>query len=68
MSAEDDEEAGLVDMVTAPYRSRADEEMTIIGLLYGAGLALIVLPLLPFIIALWAVSAILDAMTAKSGH
>lgn len=65
MSAEDDE-APLLRMVTAPYRSRADEEMTLIGLLYGLGLVLILLPLLPFIVILWAVGAIREAMTAQS--
>jgi uncharacterized membrane protein len=68
MSAEDDDEASLVHMVTAPYRSRADGEMTIIGLLYGVGLVFVMLPLLPFILVLWAFSAITDAATADSGH
>lgn len=68
MSADDDEEATLVDMVTAPYRSRADDEMAIIGLLYGAGLLLVVLPLLPFIVILWAAGAIRDAVTPAPDH
>lgn len=68
MSAEEDEEPALVDMVTVPFRSRANEEMTIIGLLYGAGLVLVMLPLLPFIVILWAAGAIRDAATAEPDH
>ena len=52
MSAED-EEGGVLRMVTAPYRSRPDEEMTMVGLVYGAGLVLVLLPLLPFFVLLW---------------
>ncbi len=66
MSAED-EDGGLIDMVTAPYRSRPDEEMNIIGLLYGAGLILVLLPLLPFIVLLWALGALSDALSAEPG-
>ena len=68
MSAEDEGETSLVDMVTAPYRSRADDEMAIIGLLYGLGLLLILLPLLPFLVILWALGAIRDATSGGSGH
>lgn len=68
MSAEDDEERSLVNMVTVPYRSQANDEMSLIGLLYGAGLVLVILPLLPFLLVLWALSAIRDATTAESGH
>lgn len=48
-----EEEGSLLRTVTAPYRSRADEEMNIIGLLYGLGLVLIMLPLLPFLVLIW---------------
>ncbi|NIS29851.1 MAG: hypothetical protein GWN07_06570 [Actinobacteria bacterium] len=65
MSAEDEGESTLVDMVTAPYRSRADDEMAIIGLLYGLGLLLIILPLLPFLVILWALGAIRDATSGN---
>lgn len=68
MSAEDEEERPLVHMVTAPYRSRADEEMTLIGLLYGLGLVLVLLPLLPFIVILWALSSIRDSLTPEPEH
>ncbi len=66
MSAEDEEERPLIDMVTAPYRSHANDEMTLIGLLYGAGLVLVVLPLLPFIVILWALSSIRDSITPSA--
>lgn len=68
MSAEDDEEGPLLHMVTAPYRSRADEEMTAIGLLYGAGLLLVILPLLPFIVILWALGVIRNALAPQPEH
>lgn len=69
MSAGDDEEGetSLIQMVTAPYRSRPDDEMNVIGLLYGAGLVLVLLPLLPFILLLWALAALRDALAAEPG-
>ena len=66
MSAEDDEDRPVLRMVTAPYRSRADEEMTLIGLLYGLGLLLVLLPLLPFIVIVWALGVIRDAMAPRA--
>jgi uncharacterized membrane protein len=66
MSAEDDEERSLVHMVTAPYRSQPNDEMSLIGLLYGAGLVLVVLPLLPFIVIIWALGSIRDAIVPKA--
>ena len=68
MSAEDEEGNALIQMVTAPYRSRADDEMALIGLLYGAGLVLVLLPLLPFIAIVWALGAILDATRPEAEH
>jgi len=51
-----EENGGLLRTVTQPYRSRSDEEMNIIGLLYGLGLLVVLLPLLPFIVLIWALS------------
>lgn len=65
MSAEDDEERTLINMVTVPYRSQPNDEMSLIGLLYGAGLVLILLPLLPFIVVIWALGVIRDATTPE---
>jgi hypothetical protein len=52
----DAENGGILDTVTETYRSRANNEMNLIGLLYGAGLVLILIPLLPFIALIWLAS------------
>jgi hypothetical protein len=39
--------------------------MTAIGLVYGAGLVLVVLPLVPFLVILWALGVIRDAMAPQ---
>lgn len=57
-----EEDGGLLRTVTAPYRSRPDEEMNIIGTLYGLGLLMVMLPFLPFIVVLWLLSRLADAM------
>jgi len=49
----EEEEGGFIRTVTEPYHSRADEEMNIIGMLYGLGLIMVLIPLLPFIVLLW---------------
>ena len=61
MSAEDDE-ATMLRMVTAPYRSQQNEEMTLVGLLYGAGLLVVLLPLLPFIVLLYLLGGLRRAL------
>jgi len=52
----DAENGGIIETVTETYRSRTDQEMNLIGLLYGAGLLLILIPLLPFIVVIWLAS------------
>ncbi len=52
----DAEDDGVLDTVTKTYRSRADNEMNLIGLLYGGGLVLILIPLFPFLALIWLVS------------
>jgi hypothetical protein len=52
----DAEDGGLVDTVTETYRSRTDQEMNMIGLLYGLGLIIVLIPLLPFIALIWLAS------------
>jgi len=52
----DAENGGIVDTVTQTYRSRADNEMNLVGLLYGVGLILVLIPLLPFIALIWLAS------------
>lgn len=51
-----EESGGLIRTVTEPYRSRPDDEMSIMGALLGLGLIMVMIPLLPFIVVLWAVS------------
>lgn len=57
----EEENGGPLHTVTKPYRSRRDGEMNIIGILYGLGLILILIPLLPFIVILWIVGKIAAA-------
>lgn len=57
-----EEDGSLLRTVTAPYRSRPDEEMNIIGTLYGLGLVMVMLPLLPFIVLIWLVSRLADVL------
>jgi len=52
----DADNGGIVETVTETYRSRSNQEMNMIGLLYGLGLLLVMIPLLPFIVLLWLVS------------
>ena len=52
----EEEDGTVLRTVTKPYRSRADDEMNIIGLLYGLGLLVVLIPLLPFIVLLWVLS------------
>ena len=56
MDSPDTQPNKLLRTVTAPYLSRSDSEMNILSILYGLGLVLILIPLLPFIIILWSLS------------
>lgn len=47
--------------VTPPYRGHPNEEMHLIGLLYLAGLLVLLLPLAPFILLIW----LLDKVRGK---
>ena len=49
----EEENGGFIRTVTEPYHSRADEEMNIIGMLYGLGLIMVLIPLLPLIVLVW---------------
>jgi len=51
-----EESGGLIRTVTKPYRSRADSEMSIMGMLLGLGLVMVMIPLIPFLVILWAFS------------
>lgn len=58
----EEEDRSVIRTVTAPYRSRSDDEMNIISMLYGLGLLIVVIPLLPFILVIWALSVINEAL------
>lgn len=51
-----EESGGVIRTVTAPYRSRADSEMSIMGMLLGLGMVIVLIPLLPFILVIWVLS------------
>lgn len=52
----DAENGGVIKTVTKTYRSRTDQEMNVIGLLYGLGLLILLIPLLPFVALIWLAS------------
>ena len=49
--------------VSPRYEGRPDVEMSTIGWVMFLGLVVIVVPLLPFIVAVWAVGKVLDVLT-----
>ncbi|MFB6107199.1 MAG: hypothetical protein ABEJ70_09525 [Halobacteriaceae archaeon] len=55
----------VVRTVTPPYRSRPDEEMNAIGLAYLLGLLVLLVPLLPFLVIVWAISKVVDAVAGR---
>lgn len=61
-----EESGGLIRTVTKPYRSRADSEMSIMGMLLGLGLVMVMIPLIPFLVIIWALSK-LGAIGGASG-
>ena len=54
--------------VSPGYRSRPDSEMNAIGLGYAAILAILLLPLLPFVVLVWLLSRIAAAVRASVGE
>lgn len=60
--SQEEENGSILRTVTRPYRSRPDEEMNIIGILYGLGLLIVLIPLLPFIALIWILSWLGDVM------
>lgn len=61
--SQEEENGSILRTVTRPYRSRPDEEMNIIGILYGLGLLIVLIPLLPFIALIWILSWLGDVMS-----
>lgn len=51
--------------VTPPYRGRGDGEMTFIGLGYALLLAIVLVPLAPFLAFLWVTSKLIDAVRGR---
>lgn len=51
--------------VTPPYRGRPDSEMTYFGIIYFLGLVILLIPLLPFLVIVWVVGKILDAVRGR---
>jgi len=49
--------------VTPGVRGRPDPEMDAIGLAILAGLVVLLIPLLPFIVIVWLLTKLLDALT-----
>jgi len=54
----EEESGGVIRTVTAPYRSRSDGEMNVMGMLLGLGLVIVMIPLIPFIVLVWVLSKI----------
>lgn len=52
----DAENGALLRTVTEAYRSKANQEMNVIGLMYGLILLLVMIPLLPFLVLIWVAS------------
>lgn len=48
--------------VTPEYRGRGDVEMNLIGWSLFLGLVVLLVPLLPFLIVIWLVGKVLDAV------
>lgn len=46
-----------------PFRARADAEMDAIGWTIFLGLLILLVPLLPFILLIWVITKILDAVS-----
>jgi len=59
----EEEDGGFIRTVTEPYHSRADEEMNIIGMLYGLGLIVVLIPLIPFIVLIWLIGKLTSRPT-----
>lgn len=58
----EEEDTGPLHTVTKPYRSRPDAEMNFIGIAYGLGLLLILIPLLPLLVIVWVLGKIASAV------
>ena len=46
-----------------PFRSRPDTEMDVIGWSLFLGMLILLVPLLPFLLLVWVITKVLDAIT-----
>ncbi|MFC6726879.1 hypothetical protein ACFQE1_21380 [Halobium palmae] len=53
--------------VTPGYRSREDTEMHAVGLAYFLVLAVLLVPLLPFVLIIWAVTRLIEYVASLPG-
>jgi hypothetical protein len=56
----------VVRSVTPPFRGRPDAEMTTIGIAYFLGLVILLIPFLPFIAIVWAISKITGRVARRA--
>ena len=49
-----------------PFRARADAEMDAIGWTIFLGMLILLVPLLPFIVLVWLITKLLDAITPSA--
>lgn len=65
----EDDEPGPVrrvaDTVTPSFVSRPDTEMNIVGWSLFVGMVILLVPFLPLILAVWAISKVIDAVSGE---
>ncbi|SIR58440.1 hypothetical protein SAMN05421858_2958 [Haladaptatus litoreus] len=52
--------------VTPPYHGHPDSEMNAIGIAIFLGLLVLMVPLLPFLVIVWAISKLTEALAQKA--
>ncbi|WP_101295331.1 DUF7535 family protein [Halegenticoccus soli] len=71
MSSNEEREPGALTRayrtVTPPYRGHPDSEMNTIGIAYALLLVILIVPLLPFMIVVWLVGKLFDALSGRRG-
>jgi hypothetical protein len=65
MSTEESEEGGVLRTVTPSYLGRPDREMDVFGWGMFLTLAIILVPLLPFLVIGWVISKLLDIVDPR---
>jgi hypothetical protein len=54
--------------VTPPYRPRGESSMDAVGWGILLGIVVLVLPLLPFLVAVWLLTKLIDAVVRRAGE